>query len=238
MPNIDEAIEALLSYQQADMEGVMVLTSRQAIHEVADELKRVRSHAQHPAVWRVRYCGQWIYFEDKANAEIYAQGDDNTEPLYAAHSSDGGGESRPAPIGPQASAQRRSQELIGEAGVASSPSDSLTPAVQERLASPGSPERAAELQYEAGMYESLYLAWKERAERAEAQVENVRAKTIDECAKVIEPKGPRPCDCEPGGCYCHNYGDAQTVAAWDADWAAAQMIRRLSLSSTNGQPNG
>lgn len=46
MPNIDEAIEALLSYQQADMEGVMVLTSRQAIHEVADELKRVRSHAQ------------------------------------------------------------------------------------------------------------------------------------------------------------------------------------------------
>lgn len=28
------------------MEGVMVLTSRQAIHEVADELKRVRSHAQ------------------------------------------------------------------------------------------------------------------------------------------------------------------------------------------------
>lgn len=46
-----------------------------------------------------------------------------------------------------------------------------TPAVQERLAPPGSPERTAELQYEAGMYESLYLAWKERAERAEAQVE-------------------------------------------------------------------
>jgi hypothetical protein len=46
MPNIDEAIEALLSYQQADMEGVMVLTSRQAIHEVADELKRLRGAAQ------------------------------------------------------------------------------------------------------------------------------------------------------------------------------------------------
>jgi hypothetical protein len=43
-----------------------------------------RAHAQHPAVWRVRYCGQWMYFEDKANAEIYAQGDDNTEPLYTA----------------------------------------------------------------------------------------------------------------------------------------------------------
>jgi hypothetical protein len=46
-----------------------------------------------------------------------------------------------------------------------------SPAAQERLASPGSPERTAELQYEAGMYESLYLAWKERAEQAEAQVE-------------------------------------------------------------------
>lgn len=40
---IDEAIEALLAYQQADMEGVMVLTSRQAIHEVADELRRLRN---------------------------------------------------------------------------------------------------------------------------------------------------------------------------------------------------
>ena len=53
MPNIDEAIEALLSYQQADMEGVMVLTSRQAIHEVADELKRVRSHAQCDAAYSI-----------------------------------------------------------------------------------------------------------------------------------------------------------------------------------------
>lgn len=49
MPKINEAIEALLAYQQADMEGVMVLTSRQAIHEVADshqalvkELERAR----------------------------------------------------------------------------------------------------------------------------------------------------------------------------------------------------
>lgn len=42
MPNIEEAIEALLAYQQADMEGIMVLTSRQAIHEVTDEIKRLR----------------------------------------------------------------------------------------------------------------------------------------------------------------------------------------------------
>ena len=49
MPNIDEAIEALLAYRQADMEGVMVLTSRQAIHEVADELKRLREPARSSA---------------------------------------------------------------------------------------------------------------------------------------------------------------------------------------------
>ena len=30
------AIDALLNYQQADMDGIMVLVSRQAIHEVAD----------------------------------------------------------------------------------------------------------------------------------------------------------------------------------------------------------
>lgn len=29
--------QALMNYQQADMDGIMVTTSRQAIHEVADE---------------------------------------------------------------------------------------------------------------------------------------------------------------------------------------------------------
>jgi hypothetical protein len=59
-----------------------------------------------------------------------------------------------------------------------------SPAVQERLASPGSPERTAELQYEAGMYESLYLAWKERAEQAEAQVEDAR-KSLEIADKMV-----------------------------------------------------
>lgn len=52
------------------------------------EIRRLRglilNAAQRPVVWRVRYCGRWMYFEDKATAEIYAQGDDNAEPLYAA----------------------------------------------------------------------------------------------------------------------------------------------------------
>lgn len=34
----EPARAALLNYKQADMEGTMVLTSRQAIHEVADAL--------------------------------------------------------------------------------------------------------------------------------------------------------------------------------------------------------
>lgn len=36
-------LKALLDYQQADMEGVMVLVSRQAVHEVADEVKRLQA---------------------------------------------------------------------------------------------------------------------------------------------------------------------------------------------------
>lgn len=36
------AIDALLSYQQADEDGVMVLTSRQAIHEVVDQVESFR----------------------------------------------------------------------------------------------------------------------------------------------------------------------------------------------------
>lgn len=37
------AQEALLNYTQADMDGIMVLTSRQAIHEVCDEVDRLRA---------------------------------------------------------------------------------------------------------------------------------------------------------------------------------------------------
>lgn len=36
------ALNALLDYRQADEDGVMVVTSRQAIHEVADEASEAR----------------------------------------------------------------------------------------------------------------------------------------------------------------------------------------------------
>jgi hypothetical protein len=49
---------------------------------------------------------------------------------------------------------------------------------------------------------------------------------IEECAKMVEPKKPRPCDCER--CHCHNTGDAEAVAAWDADSAMAKAIRLIA----------
>ena len=60
MPNIDEAIEALLAYRQADMEGVMVLTSRQAIHEVADELRRLRAQSSESFLEQSHRDNNWI----------------------------------------------------------------------------------------------------------------------------------------------------------------------------------
>jgi hypothetical protein len=57
-----------------------------------------------------------------------------------------------------------------------------------------------------------------------------REAVIEECAKVVEPKGPRPCDCER--CYCGNHGDLEAVAAWDADAYNAKAIRALADSST------
>lgn len=41
---MEGATDALLNYQQADRDGIMVLTSRQAIHEVVDYIKYIHSH--------------------------------------------------------------------------------------------------------------------------------------------------------------------------------------------------
>jgi sulfur relay (sulfurtransferase) DsrC/TusE family protein len=45
----------------------------------------------------------------------------------------------------------------------------------------------------------------------------------EQCAKIIEPSFPRPCDCED--CYCGNRDDAERVAAWDEATANAKAIR-------------
>lgn len=70
--NIDEAIEALLAYQQADMEGVMVLTSRQAIHEVADELRRLRSQGGSISPQYAAELGKQIDELEAENARLLA----------------------------------------------------------------------------------------------------------------------------------------------------------------------
>jgi hypothetical protein len=57
---------------------------------------------------------------------------------------------------------------------------------------------------------------------------------IEECAKMVEPKGERPCDCD--GCYCHNNGDAAAVAAWDADAAMAKAIRLIAQHTSSRSP--
>jgi hypothetical protein len=43
MSDTTAAQQALLNYTQADRDGVMVFASRQAIHEVCDELDRLRA---------------------------------------------------------------------------------------------------------------------------------------------------------------------------------------------------
>jgi hypothetical protein len=50
--------------------------------------------------------------------------------------------------------------------------------------------------------------------------------TLEKCAEVVQPKGPRPCDCDR--CYCGNVGDLEMVTAWDQQEANATAIRALA----------
>lgn len=46
------------------------------------------------------------------------------------------------------------------------------------------------------------------------------------CAALVEPKGPRPCDCDR--CTCMNSGDVRDVTDWDTSAALAAAIRARS----------
>lgn len=50
---IDVISEALLSYSQADMEGIMVNVSRQACEEAAEQLKQMRDDLEFLSQWVV-----------------------------------------------------------------------------------------------------------------------------------------------------------------------------------------
>lgn len=60
-----EAVKALLNYRQADEEGIMVLTSRQAIHEVAARIEQLeealREIATTSADGLPEFTGQAMY---------------------------------------------------------------------------------------------------------------------------------------------------------------------------------
>ncbi|MEY9806931.1 hypothetical protein [Bradyrhizobium elkanii] len=94
-----------------------------------------------------------------------------------------------------------------------------------------------DLDRESKEAESYHAFWiEERSKRiaAEAAVKAER----ERCAKIAEPKGPRPCDCEYGACYCRNAGDAAAVASWDADMAVARAIRAPVSSPVTEKTDG
>lgn len=70
-----QALNALLLYDQADEEGIMVNTSRQAIHEVVDamiereaELIYLRQYGRDGAVWAANESKD--VWRDKARAAL------------------------------------------------------------------------------------------------------------------------------------------------------------------------
>ena len=56
-----------------------------------------------------------------------------------------------------------------------------------------------------------------------AHIDAAVAAERERCAKLCEPKNPRPCDCDR--CDCGNATDARMVAEWDEAAAMARRIR-------------
>ena len=56
-----------------------------------------------------------------------------------------------------------------------------------------------------------------------AALAKVAAAEREACAKLVEPKNPRPCDCT--SCDCSNSGDLRAVVEWDAAVFSANLIR-------------
>jgi hypothetical protein len=52
------------------------------------------------------------------------------------------------------------------------------------------------------------------------------SEVLEEAAREVEPKSPRPCDCD--SCDCGNSGDLRAVAWWDTATANAIAIRALA----------
>ena len=87
----------------------------------------------------------------------------------------------------------------------------------------GSPSYEHDAAYMRKAAENLVL--KGYSIYTESQLKQAVRDALEEAAKVVAPKTPRPCACE--SCDCGNQDDAQRVAEWDAENAAASAIRAL-----------
>jgi hypothetical protein len=67
-----------------------------------------------------------------------------------------------------------------------------------------------------------------RVAELEAERDEIARRALMRGAIALAPRRDRPCDCDAGGCYCGNPGDARTVADWDNDAWAADAIRALA----------
>ena len=82
---VPSCVEALESYQQADMEGVMVFASRRAIHQTIDAYwARVKTCEEleaklEKAVEGLRFYAEGEWLENYPGGVLYAAGDDTPE---------------------------------------------------------------------------------------------------------------------------------------------------------------
>lgn len=66
MSDIDAAKEALLDYEAADLDGVIVLASRQAIHEVVEEIERLQAELYR----KDKKLKKWVACAKEYEAEV------------------------------------------------------------------------------------------------------------------------------------------------------------------------
>ena len=80
--------------------------------------------------------------------------------------------------------------------------------------------REAGMEFQGGFVRIVECVTQPELERFAAIV---AAAEREACAKLCEPKRPRPCDCDH--CDCGNSGDRAAVVDWDVSNALAVAIR-------------
>lgn len=183
---------------------------------VAESIPVAAQPTAKPDAWQIRRASGWMHVPDSL-VDGYREAGEEVRPLYAAQPPaapvETGHHVSCAPGGkPYADAHERCS--ADNAPTNRAIHDAIATSLQRNgLTHSGIQEAVQAVQ-------NLY--------RAVPQPVGVREAVIEQCAKLVEPKRPRPCDCER--CDCGNSGDLEAVAAWDADAANAKAIRALSLT--------